>query len=179
MLAGVVALSLADRLLPYLGAAAFPSSRCPSSSAGWRSACFLDAVLVVEDTPTSFKASASGGSWASRLTAPRDERKAAIDRDGRRRRRPDRQDRLRAVGCFGGQPLPPGTRKKAGRQPSGSLDVADLHAALDELGARRLDIGDDHLEALHNGSTLDDPLAHHDRAGRARRRQLHETDLAR
>src|SRR5918996_5059142 len=62
--------------------------------------------------------------------------------------------------------------------PRELLDLADLGAALDELGTRSLDVGDHHLHALHRaGLGIDQTLAQRDRARRPRRRQLDEANL--
>src|SRR5215218_412320 len=59
--------------------------------------------------------------------------------------------------------------------PREVLHLADLDAALEQLGARPLDVGDDELQPLHRpGRSIGDPLADGDRAGRPARRELDE-----
>src|SRR5207244_8724084 len=62
--------------------------------------------------------------------------------------------------------------------PGEVLDLAHLHAAAGELRARLLNVGDHQLQAsVRAGRLRRDALADGDRAGRARRRQLHEPNL--
>ena len=62
--------------------------------------------------------------------------------------------------------------------PPRSGKVADLDAAADELGARRLDVGDDQVRAPERARRrVGDPRADRDRARRARRRQLDDPEL--
>ena len=56
MLAGVVALGRTDRLLPYLGAAAFTVISLPLIVGGLAIGLLLGVYLVLEDAPTGFKA---------------------------------------------------------------------------------------------------------------------------
>src|SRR5689334_1211592 len=61
------------------------------------------------------------------------------------------------------------------------LDRADLYSPLDQLGPRRLDVGDDELQTLQRSGRRSHGAAAHegDRACRARRGQLHHAeDLA-
>jgi hypothetical protein len=56
------------------------------------------------------------------------------------------------------------------------LDIADVDLSLGELGSRRVDVGDDQLQALERARrhVRDDAFAHHDRAARPGWRELHD-----
>src|SRR5215203_5996210 len=61
------------------------------------------------------------------------------------------------------------------QDPPEILDLADVHPAVGELGARRVDVRDDQVQALDGARRrVDDPGPYCDRAGRAGRRQLHD-----
>jgi hypothetical protein len=80
MLGGVVALGRADRLLPYLGAAAFTVVSLPLIIGGLAIGLLLGAYLVVEDAPTGFKAIRKRWKLGKSPDAPRTERKEALAR---------------------------------------------------------------------------------------------------
>ena len=80
MLAGVVALGRADRLLPYLGAAAFTVVSLPLIVGGLAIGLLLGAYLVVEDAPTGFKAIRKRWKLGKSPDAPATERKEAVAR---------------------------------------------------------------------------------------------------
>jgi hypothetical protein len=80
MLAGVVALGRADRVLPYLGAAAFTVISLPLIIGGLAIGLLLGAYLVVEDAPTGFKAIRKRWKLGKSPDAPRTERKEALAR---------------------------------------------------------------------------------------------------
>src|SRR4029450_2145997 len=62
--------------------------------------------------------------------------------------------------------------------PGKVLDLADVDAAVHQLGAGGVDVGDDHLEAADRARRgVGDPGAQGDRAGRTGRRQLDEAEL--
>src|SRR5262245_10559021 len=57
-------------------------------------------------------------------------------------------------------------------------DLADVRPAFDELGTRRLDVGDDQVQALDRARRcFGDSLPDADRAPRAPRRQLDDAEL--
>src|SRR5918994_942452 len=58
------------------------------------------------------------------------------------------------------------------------LDLGNVHSPLDELCARRVNVGDDHLEALQGtGLHCHDSSPHCNRACRSGRRELHEPEI--
>src|SRR5205823_6326528 len=64
------------------------------------------------------------------------------------------------------------------RTPREVLDLADIDAALDELGTRRTDVGNNHLESLNDARPhVREPRPDGDRARRPWRGQLHEAKL--
>jgi hypothetical protein len=83
MLAGVVALGRADRLLPFLGAAAFTVVSLPLILGGLAIGVLLVAYLVVEDAPTGFKAFRRRRRTSRKPEAPRAERIVAVAEAGR------------------------------------------------------------------------------------------------
>ena len=80
ILAGVVALGRADRLLPYLGAAAFTVISLPLILGGLAIGVLLATTSSWRTRRPASRPSASGGSWASHPTRPRTERKEAVAR---------------------------------------------------------------------------------------------------
>jgi hypothetical protein len=78
ILAGVVALGRSDRLLPYLGAAAFTVVSLPLILGGLAIGVLLASYLIVEDAPTGFKATRRRLKLGKSPGAPREERKAAV-----------------------------------------------------------------------------------------------------
>src|SRR3954454_17962410 len=64
------------------------------------------------------------------------------------------------------------------RAPREFLHVADLDASLDEMSASLLDVRYHKLQAAYRSRRgIGDAFAHGNRAGRARRRQLHEAEI--
>ena len=80
MIAGVVALGRADRLLPFLGAAAFTVVSLPLIVGGLAIGILLTCYLVLEDLPTGFKAFRKRWKLGKSPNAPRAERKEAVAR---------------------------------------------------------------------------------------------------
>jgi hypothetical protein len=80
MIAGVVALGRADRLLPFLGAAAFTVVSLPLIIGGLAIGVLLVIYLVLEDLPTGFKAFRTRWKLGKTPGAPRAERKEAVAR---------------------------------------------------------------------------------------------------
>ena len=80
MLAGVVGLGRTDRLLPYLGAAAFTVISLPLIVGGLAIGLLLGVYLVLEDAPTGFKAFRKRWKLGKSPDAPRTERKEAVAR---------------------------------------------------------------------------------------------------
>ena len=84
--------------------------------------------------------------WSAGASISRSTRMVAISAFSRSTRR--RVEPLHRTSCCSAQVLPSGSLKKSERAPGEVLNLADLDAALDQLGAGRIGVLDDQLQAF-------------------------------
>src|SRR3954469_15898816 len=116
--------------------------------------------------------------WALRWLAPLSLRRRPDTTPARRPSSPQARQLVALRDLLHGPAVSVGVLEEDEPPPRELLDLAGLHAALEEVRAGGVGVGDDELQALDRARLgLHDPGADRDRARRARGRELHEAHL--